>query len=77
MQGRKFLMLRYYIAAAGYALQDFGPAIGLSPQTLSSRLSGRVPWTVPEAMAACDVLNLDREKIAELFCERKEGDNDD
>lgn len=69
MPGRKFLILRYHIATAGYTLQDFGTAIGLSSQMISSRLNGRVPWTVAEAMAACDVLNLDHKEIAELFKE--------
>lgn len=76
MPNRKFLVLRYHIAVAGYTLQEFGAAIGLTSQTISSRLNGRVPWTVPEAMKACDVLHLDRKEIAELFKECQEKVND-
>ncbi len=77
MESRKFLVLRYHIAVAGYALQDFGKAIGLSSQTLSSRLAGRVPWTVEEALRACDVLNLDTTQLADLFKDCRKENTDD
>lgn len=73
-QHRKFLVLRYHIAVAGYTAQAFGAAIGLTQQAISARLNGRTPWTVEEAMAACDVLELDYKEIGTLFKECRRGE---
>lgn len=75
MSSRKFLVLRYYIAEADYTLQEFGAAIGLTAQMISGRLTGRVPWTVEEALRACEVLNLDTAQLADLFkdCRKENG----
>lgn len=70
MAKKMFLQLRYIIQCAGYDFQGFAAQIDMTSQQLSNRLSGRSPWTVPEAAKACTVLGRPLEDIGSLFVEK-------
>lgn len=72
MAKKMFLQLRYIIQCAGYDFQGFAVQIGMTPQQLNNRLSGRSPWTVPEAAKACIVLGRPLEDVGNLFVESQQ-----
>jgi transcriptional regulator with XRE-family HTH domain len=61
-------LLKAAIVREGLTQGEFAQKIGISPNTLTSRLSGTVPFNVDEVDKACEVLNLnDYEEICNIF----------
>ena len=61
-------LLKAAIVREGLTQGEFAQKIGISHNTLTSRLSGTVPFTVDEVDKACEVLNLnDYEEICNIF----------
>ena len=55
------------IVSAGYTREAFSKVIGVSKNTLTSRLNGHSPFKLPEIMTICKALEInDAEKI-EIF----------
>lgn len=58
---------RGLLKAAGLHSEDVAAAIGLPPSSLSARVRGRTPWTLPEAAGACKALGADLEDFAHFY----------
>ena len=60
-------LLASLLKAAGLHSEDVAAAIGLPPSSLSARVRGRTPWTLPEAAGACKALGADLEDFAHFY----------
>jgi transcriptional regulator with XRE-family HTH domain len=61
-------LLKAAIVRKGLTQGEFAQKIGISHNTLTSRMSGVVPFNVDEVDKACEVLNLtDYEEICNIF----------
>lgn len=47
--------------------RQFAQALGISPATLNSRLSGKLPFTAPEIFTAITLLEIDPSEISKYF----------
>lgn len=64
-------LLRGKMAEAGMSQKDLAFSIGVSQQTLSYKFKGKRQFTIGEALAICDVLNLSREQRVAIFLPQK------
>ncbi len=64
-----FLQLRHKIEDAGYTNSEFAAELGIGAPLLSARLSGRTPWTMAEALKACDLLEIPPEDLCGYFAD--------
>ena len=61
-------LLKAAIVRQGLTQGEFAQKIGISHNTLTSRLSGTIPFNVDEVDKACEVLNLTNyEEICNIF----------
>ena len=61
-------LLKAAIVKEGYTQGEFAKKIGISTNTLSSRMTGQTPFNVDEIDKACEVLRLDNsEEICAIF----------
>ena len=61
-------LLKAAIVRQGYTQGEFAQKIGISTNTLTSRMSGTTPFNVDEIDKACDVLELNScEEICSIF----------
>lgn len=47
--------------------EDFARAMGMSPTTLSAKLTGGTEWTRPEIVKACELLDIPLEEAHLYF----------
>lgn len=47
--------------------EDFAAMMGMSPATLSAKLTGRTEWTRPEIVKACELLDIPLEDAHSYF----------
>ena len=59
--------LRARFRTCGYRDKEVAEGIGISDYTLSGRLNGHQKWKSDEIEAVCELLNIGREEIGELF----------
>ena len=52
--------------------QALADAMGYSRQTISNKLSGRVPWTQADIVNAAEILGITDEEITDYFLKRKQ-----
>lgn len=64
---KRFLQLRHKIEDAGYTNSEFAAAFGHGCSWISGKLSGNVPWTVPEALKAMALLGIPGEELVHYF----------
>ena len=61
-------LLKAAIVKEGFTQGEFAKKIGISTNTLTSRMSGQTPFNVDEIDKACEVLHLDScEEICDIF----------
>lgn len=61
-------LLKAAIVKEGFTQGEFAKKIGISTNTLTSRMSGQTPFNVDEIDKACEVLHLDNcEEICDIF----------
>lgn len=61
-------LLRAAIAASGYTQEKLAESIGISPNTLSSRMVGSSFFNTEEIDKICEVLNItNNEQKADIF----------
>lgn len=60
-------LLKAAIVREGLTQGEFAQKIGISPNTLTSRLTGSSPFNVDEIDKACEVLNLERDEVCNIF----------
>lgn len=61
-------LLKAAIVRQGFTQGEFAQKIGISSNTLTSRLAGTTPFNVDEIDKACEVLNLtDCAEICDIF----------
>ena len=47
--------------------QELADRLGVSPATISTRLSGRLPWSVPEAVQVAEILGIPLDQLSVFF----------
>ena len=62
-----YIELRCAMIRAGIDQNDIARTIGKSPSYVSLRLNGHVPWTMAEAYAICELLQLPITEIVRYF----------
>lgn len=61
-------LLKAAIAKAGYTQERLAASIGISPNTLSSRMVGTTPFNTDEIDKICDVLHIfGNDEKADIF----------
>ena len=58
---------RGLLKAAGLHSEDVAAVLGLPPSSLSARVRGRTPWTLPEATEVCKALGADLDTFAHFY----------
>ena len=48
-------------------LDSFSDAMGKSRTTLSFKLNGKVPWTMPDIELVCKLLDIPKKEITDYF----------
>lgn len=69
MAYRKFHRLRVRFAELDMTQNEAARRAGLAPSTLTTRMTGRVPFNVNEVQALCRVLNIPTDQIGAFFFE--------
>lgn len=69
MAYRKFHRLRVRFAELDLTQNEAARLAGLAPSTLTTRMTGRVPFNVNEVQALCRVLNIPTDQIGAFFFE--------
>lgn len=64
---RAYKAIKYRMIRIGATQRDLAPKMGMSCPTLSSRLTGKVPWSLPEAYKLLEVLGLSKKDIYNYF----------
>lgn len=61
-------LLRAELVARDMQITSLAETMGVNPQTLYNKISGRTQFTVDEAVQICDILGIvDNEKKASIF----------
>lgn len=64
-------LLKAAIVREGFTQGEFAKKIGVSTNTLTSRMSGQTPFNVDEIDKICEVLKLDNyEEVCAIFLGR-------
>lgn len=58
---------RSKLKAKGMHNEDLAAAVGLIPSALSSRVRGRTPWSLAEAVKTCGILGADLSEFVHFF----------
>lgn len=66
---RKFHKLRVRFAEMDLTQNEAARRAGLAVSTMSSRMTGRVPFTIVEVQALCKALDIPQEQIGAFFFE--------
>ena len=66
---RKFHRLRVRFAELDLTQNEAARLAGLAPSTLTTRMTGRVPFNVNEVQALCCVLDIPTDQIGAFFFE--------
>lgn len=66
---RKFHRLRVRFAELDLTQNEAARLAGLAPSTLTTRMTGRVPFNVNEVQALCRVLDIPTDQIGAFFFE--------
>lgn len=66
---RRYLKLRVALIENAMSMKDLAECIGMEPQNLCNRFSGRAPWRLIEAYKALEVLHIPLKKLSEYFPE--------
>lgn len=53
--------------------QELAELMGMSPNALSRRMTGRAPWTLPEMLMLLDLIGQPEETLDDLFPRREIG----
>ena len=69
MAYRKFHKLRVRFAELDLTQNEAARLAGLAPSTLTTRMTGRVPFNVNEVQALCKVLDIPTDQIGAFFFE--------
>ena len=64
---RLYYTLRRYMRYHGFTQADVALNLRISESSLSDKMSGRTEFTIPEAMAICDLLKIHRKMAYVLF----------
>ena len=70
MEGGKVVntyKLKAAIYAEGYNMKRFAEALGINSNLFSKKISGRVGFTMEQAIKTCQLLNLSQEEAQEIF----------
>lgn len=62
-------LLKAAIVRAGLTQGDFAKEIGISYNTMTSRMNGETSFSIDEVDKAKDVLNIDNSEIIAIFFE--------
>ena len=65
--GSASMSFRATARARGWPLIRLADELGMSPTMISNRVRGVVPWTLPEAVRAADVLDMTLDEFAAFF----------
>lgn len=65
----KFHRLRVRFAELDLSQNEAAKLAGLAESTMSSRMTGRVPFTIVEVQALCRVLDIPTDQIGAFFFE--------
>lgn len=66
---RKFHRLRVRFAELDLTQNEAARLAGLAPSTLTTRMTGRVPFNLNEVQALCRVLDIPTDQIGAFFFE--------
>lgn len=66
---RKFHRLRVRFAELDLTQNEAARLAGMAPSTLTTRMTGRVPFNVNEVQALCRVLDIPTDQIGAFFFE--------
>lgn len=69
MSYRKFHRLRVRFAELDLSQNEAARLAGISEGTMSSRMTGRIPFNIVEIMALCKVLDIPTDQIGAYFFE--------
>ena len=64
---KPFKRLRCKLLECDMRQQELADRLGVSPATISTRLSGRLPWSVPEAVQVAKILDIPMDRLSEFF----------
>lgn len=64
---KPFKKLRVELAVNEIEQQDIAKLIGRSVFYVSARMTGKAPWTLPEAYIICNRLDIPLEQLLDLF----------
>ena len=64
---KPFKRLRCKLLECDMKQQELADRLGVSPATISTRLSGRLPWSVPEAVQVAKILDIPMDRLSEFF----------
>ncbi len=69
MAYRKFHKLRVRFAELDLTQNEAARRAGMAPSTLTTRMTGRVPFNVNEVQALCKALDIPTDQIGAFFFE--------
>ena len=64
---RAFRNLRCKLVELDIQQRELADRLGVSPSTISTRLSGRLPWSVPEAVQVAGILGIPLDQLSVFF----------
>lgn len=64
---KPFKRLRVELAVNEIEQQDIAKLIGRSVFYVSARMTGKAPWTLPEAYTICKRLNIPLDQLLDYF----------
>lgn len=64
---KRYKRLRAAMSAAGVTGQDIARRLDCSGNTISARMTGRVPWSMSDAYMVLDMLSLPSDQIYTYF----------
>lgn len=64
---RAFRKLRCKLVEMDIQQKELADRLGVSPSTISTRLSGQLPWSVPEAVRVAEILGIPLDQLSVFF----------
>ena len=64
---RAFRKLRCKLVEMDIQQKELADQLGVSPSTISTRLSGQLPWSVPEAVQVAGILGIPLDQLSVFF----------
>lgn len=62
-----FLKIKAALVERGYTQTELAKEMNMSKNTLNFKLNGKSDLTVPEMWQMCQILNISKEQIPEIF----------